>query len=78
MKTSELKQTTNENATGAILKFSGKNETLVTWLLLSLISNQSLQFQCGSWLMMVEVVRNNFEDLFPEINEAIEQSAFVG
>ena len=24
MKTSELKQTTNENATGAILKFSGK------------------------------------------------------
>ena len=29
-------------------------------------------------LMMVEVVRNNFEDLFPEIKEAIEQSAFVG
>lgn len=27
---------------------------------------------------MVEVVRNNFEDLFPEIKEAIEQSAFVG
>ena len=31
-----------------------------------------------AWLMMVEVVRNNFEDLFPEIKEAIEQSAFVG
>ena len=31
-----------------------------------------------SRLMMVEVVRNNFEDLFPEIKEAIEQSTFVG
>ena len=27
---------------------------------------------------MVEVVRNNFEDVFPEIKEAIEESAFVG
>ena len=31
-----------------------------------------------AWSIMVEVVRNNFEDLFPEIKEAIEQSAFVG
>ena len=31
-----------------------------------------------AWLIMVEVVRNNFEDLFLEIKEAIEQSAFVG
>ena len=29
-------------------------------------------------LIMVEVVRNNFEDVFPEIKEAIEESAFVG
>lgn len=27
---------------------------------------------------MVEVVQNNFEDLFPEIKSLIEKSAFVG
>ena len=35
-------------------------------------------FVVFAWLMMVEVVRNNFEDLFPEIKNAIEESAFVG
>lgn len=54
-----------------------ENEAFVTWYASLRISNQSFAFPFA-WLMMVEVVRNNFEDLFPEIKEAIEQSVFVG
>ena len=77
--TSELKRTTNDKATGAILKIGGKarREYHVTIVLLS-IQSLILLTRCFAWLIMVEVVRNNFEDVFPEIKEAIEESAFVG
>lgn len=76
--TSELKRTTNDKATGAILKIGGKDrrEYHVT-IVISVDPVPHIAYPLFR-LIMVEVVRNNFEDVFPEIKEAIEESAFVG
>ena len=79
--TSELKRTTNDKATGAILKIGGKarREYHVT-IVISVDPVPHIAYPLFPLVdnIMVEVVRNNFEDVFPEIKEAIEESAFVG